>query len=135
MANQRIISKTQKFGGWTEFRPLTKRDQRILNEASKGIIEGDYTPLEVSIQIVNGINYRFKCSVSLPPTKIIYKTTVEIYEPIGDKSRITVSQKAHCNSAKTTIKKMPNDQPLTADERASFEAAISAIVGITYGLN
>lgn len=135
MSKQTTATKALNVGRWTQFRPLTKKDREVFNEASKGIFGHDYTPLEVSIQLLNGTNYRFKCSVSLPPTKIIYEATVDIHEPIGEKPTITASQKTSGDSEKSTEKKWPKDQPLTADECALFDAAISAIVGITYSLN
>ena len=135
MSNQIAALEALNVEGWTQFRPLTLRDRKVFNEARKGIFGDEYTPLEVSTQIVNGTNYRIKCSVSLPPTKIVCEAIVNVYEPIGGKPRITDFVESSIYSKKGTEEEWLKDEPLTVDERALFDAAISAIVGISYGLN
>ena len=70
-------------GGWTPYHPLTAEDKKIFDEAMKGIIGVIYTPQSVSTQVVNGTNYRFKCTSSLPGQTIVWDSIVEIHKPIN----------------------------------------------------
>ncbi|MDQ0595644.1 hypothetical protein QFZ37_004013 [Chryseobacterium ginsenosidimutans] len=69
-------------GGWTAYHPLTQEDQKVFDEAMRGFVGVKYTPNSVSTQVVNGINYRFKCTASMPPSEVIWEAIVEIYSPI-----------------------------------------------------
>jgi len=69
-------------GGWTRFHALTPEGQKVFDEAMQGFVGVKYTPLEVSTQLVNGTNYRFKCDASMPPREVIWQAVVEIYQPI-----------------------------------------------------
>lgn len=70
-------------GGWNPYHKLTNEDQVIFNEAIKGIIGVNYSPYLVSTQVVAGMNYRFKCSVSLPgPEEVVWKAIVDIFKPL-----------------------------------------------------
>ncbi len=70
-------------GGWTKYHALTPEDQKVFDEAMGGIIGVNYKPQEVSTQIVNGKNYRFKCLASLPGgSQVVWEAIVEIYAPI-----------------------------------------------------
>lgn len=53
-----------------------------------GFVGVVYTPLEVSTQVVNGVNYRYKCSASMPPSEVIWQAIVEIYQPIDGKPHV-----------------------------------------------
>ncbi|WP_228458432.1 hypothetical protein [Chryseobacterium hagamense] len=49
----------------------------------KGFVGVKYTPQEVSTQVVNGTNYRFRCDASMPgPQPMNWEAIVEIYAPI-----------------------------------------------------
>ncbi|MDR2920015.1 MAG: hypothetical protein LBV72_11705 [Tannerella sp.] len=50
----------QKVGGYTEYRKVTDEDLKVFHEVKfpEGV---GYTPKEVATQVVNGINYQFKC--------------------------------------------------------------------------
>ncbi|REH54811.1 hypothetical protein C7448_102336 [Tenacibaculum gallaicum] len=74
-------------GGWSPYRDLTSEDKVIWNETPKPL-GVDYTPFAVSTQIVNGVNYRFKCTASMPPAEVVWEAIVEIYKPINGKPRI-----------------------------------------------
>lgn len=76
-------------GGWTAYHKLTPQDQKVWDEAMKGFVGVKYTPREVSTQVVNGTNYRFKCTASIPPSEVVWDAIVEIYQPIGGAPYIT----------------------------------------------
>jgi len=69
-------------GGWTKYHTLTPADQKVFDEAMRGFVGVKYTPQEVSTQLVNGINYRFRCIASMPPSQVVWEAIVEIYAPI-----------------------------------------------------
>lgn len=75
-------------GGWTAFHPLTPEDQKVLDEAMNGFVGVIYTPFEVSTQLVNGTNYRFKCDASIPPADVVWQAIVEIYQPISGQPHV-----------------------------------------------
>lgn len=75
-------------GGWSVYHPLTPEDQLVFNEALSGFVGVHYEPSEVSTQLVNGTNYRFKCNASVPPADVIWQAIVEIYKPINGKPHI-----------------------------------------------
>lgn len=68
-------------GGWTKFHTLDAEDQKVFDEAMRGFVGVKYSPEQVSTQVVNGINYRFKCAASMPPSDIIWQAIVEVYKP------------------------------------------------------
>lgn len=75
-------------GGWSGFAPLTEEDEKVFRETVnlKGMI---YTPVVVSKQVVDGINYRFFCttkSVTLNPEFGYAKVT--IYAKQGEKPKL-----------------------------------------------
>lgn len=73
----------QLLGGWTKYHALTPEDQKVFDEAMKGFVGVKYTPKEVSTQVVNGTNYRFRCDASMPgPMPLNWEAIVEIYAPI-----------------------------------------------------
>lgn len=76
-------------GAWTPFHKLTSEDQEVFNNAMRNIIGVDYTPFSVSTQVVNGTNYRFKCTASIPPAEVVWEAMVEIYQPIGGEPQVT----------------------------------------------
>lgn len=73
---------TVGIGGWTPYHNLTPEDQNVFNEAMHGFVGVKYTPQQVSTQLVNGTNYRFRCSASMPPAMVVWEAIVEIYSPI-----------------------------------------------------
>lgn len=72
-------------GGWTSYHDISTDESRVFDEALKGFVGVIYRPTSVSTQIVAGVNYRFKCMASQPPTEVIWEAIVEIYKPLkGD---------------------------------------------------
>ncbi len=67
-------------GAWSAFAPPTTEERTIFDQAFQGDLCGIYEPYEVSHQVVNGVNYRFKCHVFQPNRK--WKTTVDIFLPV-----------------------------------------------------
>ncbi|WP_449400404.1 hypothetical protein [Chryseobacterium wanjuense] len=75
-------------GGWTKYHALTPEDQKVFNEAMEGFVGVKYTPQEVSTQVVNGTNYRYKCIASMPPSQVVWEAVVEIYAPINGRPHV-----------------------------------------------
>lgn len=69
-------------GGWTKYHALTPENQKVFDIAIKGIIGVNYTPKEVSTQVVAGVNYRYRCNASVPPSEVVWEAIVEIYAPL-----------------------------------------------------
>ena len=76
-------------GGWTPYHELTANDQKVFKEAMNGFVGVDYTPYLVSTQVVNGTNYRYKCSASNPPAEVMWEAIVQIYAPTNGKPYVT----------------------------------------------
>lgn len=76
-------------GGWTPYHPLTPKDKEVFKEALGGFVGVNYTPEEVSSQVVNGTNYRYLSKASLPGSSASWQAIVEIYAPINGKPHIT----------------------------------------------
>ncbi|UQB67421.1 hypothetical protein [Epilithonimonas zeae] len=76
-------------GGWTAFHSLTSEEQQVFSEALRGFVGVKYTPTEVSTQLVNGTNYRYKCAASMPPSDVTWNAIVEIYKPINGQPHVT----------------------------------------------
>jgi len=77
-------------GAWTTYHPLTPADEKVWKEVmGNGDLAGThYTPKEVATQLVNGTNYRFKCTAQHPPMMVIWEAVVEIYAPIEGKPHL-----------------------------------------------
>lgn len=75
-------------GGWTKYHALTPEDQKVFNEAMNGFVGVKYTPEQVSTQLVNGTNYRYRCLASMPPSDVVWEAIVEIYQPINGQSHV-----------------------------------------------
>lgn len=76
-------------GAWTPFHRPTKEDLEVFETAMKNIKGVIYEPFSVSTQVVNGTNYRFKCSAQIPPSMVIWEAMVEIHQPIGGTPTVT----------------------------------------------
>lgn len=84
-------------GAWTPFHKITPAEQEVFDIAMKNIIGVEYTPFSVSTQLVNGTNYRFKCTASIPPSDVIWEAMVHIYQPIGGTPTVTKITPIHIN--------------------------------------
>lgn len=69
-------------GGWSQYRPITLADKKVFDEAMPGSVlhTVDYYPTAVATQVVNGMNYRYKCTAQCPPSEIIWEAIVEIFQ-------------------------------------------------------
>jgi hypothetical protein len=76
-------------GGWTPYHKLTNEDQHVFDQAMKDFVGVKYTPLTVSTQLVAGMNYRFKCSATMPPAYVIWEAIVDIFKPLNGPPVIT----------------------------------------------
>lgn len=84
-----LATKPEVVGGWTAYHKLTPNDQKVFDEALKGFVGVKYTPQAVSTQLVAGMNYRFKCTASIPPADVVWEAIVEIYAPLNGQPHIT----------------------------------------------
>jgi len=67
-------------GGWSQWKLIDDESQAIFNKALSGLIGIDYTPIEVSEQVVAGMNYKFKCDAQVvSPGAQPYKAMVQIH--------------------------------------------------------
>lgn len=79
-----------KVGQWTPYRKLMPDDRFIFDQCVQHLIGISYYPLSVSTQVVNGMNYRFKCSATPSyPGALDYKAIIQIYSPIEGEPHIT----------------------------------------------
>jgi len=76
-------------GGWTEYRNLTSEDKAVFDEALEGFVGVKYTPNSVAIQVVAGMNYRFKCDAQLPSGGNKWEAIIQIYQPLEGRPHIT----------------------------------------------
>ncbi len=78
-------------GEWSPYRILTGEDQDVFDEALKGLVSVEYKPIEVSTQVVDGTNYRFKCKAELlDRNPLQWESVVEIFKPLsGGAPRVT----------------------------------------------
>ncbi|MDQ1094866.1 MULTISPECIES: hypothetical protein [Chryseobacterium] len=83
------MSETEQLvGGWTRFHELTAEDQKVFDEAMQGFVGVKYSPKEVSTQVVNGMNYRFKSQASMPPSDVVWQAVIEVYKPINGTAHV-----------------------------------------------
>ena len=77
-------------GGWTAYHKLSAKDQAVFNQALEGFVGVQYTPFEVSTQVVAGTNYRFKCKTTVPlPNPIHGEGVVQIFQSLDGSAHIT----------------------------------------------
>lgn len=91
MSNQTVTPEKSNLilGGWSPFKALTEEDETVWKETPKPI-GVDYTPYEISMQVVAGINYRFKCKTTIPGSPYSgSEAIVEIFKPLKGKPYIT----------------------------------------------
>lgn len=81
-------AETHIVGGWSPYHSLTPRDQEVFDEAMKGFVGVKYMPQTVSTQVVAGMNYRYKCQASMPPSEVVWEAIVEIYQPLDGKAYV-----------------------------------------------
>ncbi|MCU1722845.1 MULTISPECIES: hypothetical protein [unclassified Pseudomonas] len=84
-----MSAQAQIVGGWSAYHPLTAQDKKVFQEALHGFVGVQYTPLEVSTQVVNGTNYRYLSNAQVPGSELIYKVIVSIYAPTNGAPHIT----------------------------------------------
>ena len=84
------MATNMKPGGWSDFGPIDAESKAVFDKAMAGLRGVQYTPREVSKQLVAGTNYRFKCDAMpmvLEPQP--YQAMVEIYQPLEGDPTIT----------------------------------------------
>lgn len=89
MSVQTLTNHESVVGGWSSYNKLTSDDRHIFDEAIKGIVGVKYSPNSVSKQLVAGMNYRFKCTASMPPAEVVWEALVDIFKPLNGKPYVT----------------------------------------------
>ncbi|WP_299122181.1 hypothetical protein [uncultured Tenacibaculum sp.] len=88
MKTETLTENQTVVGGWSPYTALTPEDRKVFDEAMAGLVGVNYTPEQVSKQVVAGINYRFKCEASMPPSMAVWQAIVEIYQPLDKKPHV-----------------------------------------------
>ena len=87
MANESVTMP----GGWGGFSfTITPEAKSVFDQALKGLLGVQYTPLAFAIQVVNGLNYCFLCEakvMSLEQNE--FAALVYIYAPPGGDPHVT----------------------------------------------
>jgi len=89
MSIQTLTEKEIIIGGWSAYSKPTSAQLEIFNQALTGFNGVKYTPHLISFQIVNGVNYRYKCPASLPHGEVYWEAIIEIFAPINDTPYVT----------------------------------------------
>jgi hypothetical protein len=76
-------------GGWTPYHHLTPEDKKVFEIAMHGFVGVKYTPLDVSTQVVAGVNYRFVCDAVLPSGGTPWIALVSIFKPLNGDPYVT----------------------------------------------
>lgn len=84
-----MSNQENPIGGWTPYHELTAEDKKVFEQAIKNILGVKYTPKMVSTQVVAGVNYRFRCDATVPPSYAIWEAIVEIYKPLNGDPYVT----------------------------------------------
>ncbi|WP_196889955.1 hypothetical protein [Aureivirga sp. CE67] len=130
-----VSEKELLVGGWSSFEPLTEEDKEIFNEVMKNYVGVDYVPFEVSKQIVNGTNYRFRCKAKgVYPGATEELCIVEIYKPIKGEPRLVSIKNVDSYSEQNTelLGGWSPYEPLTAESKFVFAEATERIEGVVY---
>lgn len=84
------MEKQNPVGAWTPNRPLEDEDLKVFEQAINGLVGVQYTPLEVSTQLVAGTNYRFICRAKMiTATPVEFNAEVCIFKPLQEDPCIT----------------------------------------------
>jgi hypothetical protein len=122
-------------GGWSAFRAVDSEDVAIFNKATEHLLGVDYTPLEVSTQVVAGMNYRFICeSKVVAPGTESHKATVTIYQPLkGDPIVTNISiEYAPVNNMQYMAGGWSQWKLVDEESKNVFNEAMQGFVGVKY---
>lgn len=128
-------------GGWTPFGPLDGESRKVFEEATRHLIGVKYTALEVSKQVVAGINYRFLCDAQVvAPGAEPYRALMQVYQPLEGPPIVTrivpLKTGSEPDEALAVGGTIPGGWslygPLDASARAVFEEAMHGFVGVRY---
>lgn len=79
----RITRIDGEFGGWTSFGPLSPESRAVFDDTTRELDGVRYVPLEVSTQVVAGMNYRFRCEATVvTPDAATSMALIEIFQPL-----------------------------------------------------
>lgn len=134
MENSVSTAEVKAVGGWSSFGVVTEADYEVFTKAMHNIIGVDYTPLEVSTQVVNGVNYRFYCDSKIPmPGATSQKAMVHIYQPIDGKPVVTrITMEDQDLSEDAIAGGWSSWHALDKESMAVFTEATEGLLGVTY---
>ncbi|MCL1127917.1 hypothetical protein [Shewanella surugensis] len=88
--NEHSSNSQALYGGWSPWGPLTAESLEVFDAATSRLLGVKYTPLEVSTQVVAGVNYRFICEARVViPHAQPYRVMMEIFQPLEGEPIIT----------------------------------------------
>lgn len=84
------MEKQNPVGAWTPNRPLEDEDFKVFDQAISVFRDVQYTPLEVSTQLLAGTNYRFRCCAKvMTETPVEFDAEVCIFRPLEGNPCVT----------------------------------------------
>lgn len=85
---------TTTLGGWSPFTTdISSEELAVFNTAVAGLDGVVYMPLEVSKQVVAGMNYRFISSAKVvAPDTETYMVMIQIYAPLPGQGQPHITQ-------------------------------------------
>lgn len=152
---QQTGTRVQSDGAYTAMRAVTAEDKALFDDALEGLVGVTYTPDSVATQVVDGTNYKFLCqAVTATREPLAYRAEVVIYKSLprsSQKAMVTSivrlgEQQAPANAAPAETNAAPaaDNAPakvlgaysrmraLTAEDKAVFDEAVGAIIGVSY---
>jgi len=76
-------------GGWSAWQPIDAKNSEVFQAAMQGIVGVDYIPQEVSQQVVEGMNYKFKCDAQVVyPGAKPYQAIVVVYAGLAQDGKV-----------------------------------------------
>jgi len=76
-------------GAWSAWQPIDAKSSEVFQAAMQGIVGVDYIPQEVSHQVVEGMNYKFKCDAQVvSPGAKPYQAIVVVYVGLAQDGKV-----------------------------------------------
>lgn len=80
-------------GGWFGFHNVSPAENEVLVSALTGLLGVKYEPLQVTTQVVAGMNYCFLCKATvLSPNPAPYPALIFVHQPLAGKPFVTSIQ-------------------------------------------
>ena len=86
-----MSSTSGLFGGWGDFSfTITPEAKKVFDQALKGLVGVNYTPLAFATQVVKGLNYCFLCEGKVvTPGLPEFAALIYVYAPLEGPPHIT----------------------------------------------